>query len=192
MSEPLQGGPGSPGELVAVQFQARSPLDAGARAGSSHVRWIVLFLLCLMYLITYLDRVSIANTAPLISREFGFSKTTMGLIFSSFVWAYALFQVPGGWLGDRFGPRKVLTVIMGYRTVIAVLTTLAMSFSSFWGVRFLLGMGEAGAFPTATRAMQMWFPRQERGFVQGISHAASRFGAAVGPPLAVVIMVHYG
>jgi sugar phosphate permease len=160
--------------------------------GSGKSRWMVLFLLCLMYLITYLDRVSISNAAPLISQEFGFSKATMGVIFSAFVWAYALFQVLGGWLGDRFGPRKVLTIIMAYRTVIAALTTRAMGFSSFWAVRFMLGVGEAGAFPTATRAMQMWFPRQERGFVQGVTHAASRFGAAVGPPLAVAIMIHYG
>src|ERR1700694_2915116 len=108
----------------------------------------------------------------------------MGVIFSAFIWAYALFQVPGGWLGDRFGPRKVLSVIMAYRTVIAVLTTRALGLGSFWGIRFALGVGEAGAFPTATRAMQMWFPRKERGFVQGISHAARRFGGGGGPPLA--------
>ncbi|HXC31554.1 MAG TPA: MFS transporter [Verrucomicrobiae bacterium] len=160
--------------------------------GRSHVRWVVLFLLCLMYLITYLDRVSMANTAPLIIKEFGFSKVTMGIIFSAFIWSYSLFQVPGGWLGDRFGPRKVLSTIMTYRTVIAVLTTHAFGFSSFWGIRFALGVGEAGAFPTATRAMQMWYPRDERGFVQGISHAASRFGAAIGPPVTVIIMLHYG
>ena len=161
-------------------------------SGRSHVRWVVLLLLCLMYLITYLDRVSLANTATLISKEYGFSKLTMGIIFSAFIWSYALFQVPGGWLGDRFGPRRVLSTIMAYRTVIAVLTTLATGFYSLWGIRFLLGVGEAGAFPTATRAMQMWYPRDERGFVQGISHAASRFGAAIGPPVAVAIMIHYG
>jgi len=153
---------------------------------------MVLLLLCLMYLITYLDRVSIASTAPLISQEYGFNKVTMGVIFSAFIWSYAFFQVPGGWLGDRLGPRKVLAAIMAYRTVLAVVTTGAVGFASFWAVRFLLGVGEAGAFPTATRAMQMWFPRRERGFVQGISHAASRLGAAVGPPLAVAIMIHYG
>src|SRR6202158_5448554 len=159
---------------------------------SSHRGWMVLLLLCLMYFITYLDRVSISNAAPLISREFGFSKATMGVIFSAFVWAYAFFQVPGGWLGDRFGPRKVLTALMTYRTFIAVCTTRALGFSSFWTVRFALGVGEAGAFPTATRAMQMWFPRQERGVVQGVSHAASRLGAAIGPPVAVGLMLHYG
>ena len=166
--------------------------SASDPAGSGKSRWTVLVLLCLMYLITYLDRVSLSNAAPLISQEFGFSQATMGVIFSAFIWAYALFQVPGGWLGDRFGPRKVLTIIMAYRTVIATLTTRAMGFSLFWAVRFMLGVGEAGAFPTATRAMQMWFPRQERGFVQGVTHAASRFGAAIGPPLAVVMMIHFG
>src|SRR5271169_341335 len=167
-------------------------MEKQEESGRSHVRWVVLFLLCLMYLITYLDRVSLANTAPMISKEYGFSRVTMGIIFSAFIWAYALFQVPGGWLGDRFGPRKILTAIEVYRMAIAVLTTTATGFASLWGIRFALGVGEAGAFPTATRAMQMWYPRDERGFVQGISHAASRFGAAIGPPIAVAIMIHYG
>src|ERR1700674_3865177 len=146
-------------------------MDNSSGSRGSHVRWVVLLLLCLMYLITYLDRVSLANTATLIMKEYGFSKVTMGVIFSAFIWAYALFQVPGGWLGDRFGPRRVLSTIMAYRTVIALVTTLATGFYSLWGIRFALGVGEAGAFPTATRAMQMWYPRDERGFVQGISHA---------------------
>src|SRR5438105_14504148 len=147
---------------------------AAQRTRPSIGRWYILFLISLMYLITYLDRVNISTVAPVISKEFGFDKVTMGIIFSAFIWAYALFQVPGGWLGDRFGPRKVLAIIMAYRTVIATLTTRAMGFSLFWAFRFMLGAGEAGAFPTATRAMQMWFPRQERGFVQGVTHAASR------------------
>src|SRR5450756_2721586 len=76
-------------------------------------RWYVLVLISLMYLITYLDRVNISTAAPVISKEFGFDKITMGVIFSAFGWAYAMFQVPGGWLGDRFGARNVLTVIVG-------------------------------------------------------------------------------
>src|SRR5712671_6993246 len=80
-------------------------------------RWYVLFLISLMYLITYLDRVNISTVAPVISKEFGFDKVTMGIIFSAFVWAYALFQVPGGWLNDRFGPRRVLAIIVAYWSV---------------------------------------------------------------------------
>jgi sugar phosphate permease len=169
-------------------------MDSSNESEQSHVRWVVLLLLCLMYLITYLDRVSLASTKIFISKEYGFSPVTMGVILSAFVWGYALLQVPGGWLGDRFGPRRVLSIIMAYRTVIAILTTMVTGFYSLWGIRFALGVGEAGAFPTATRAMQMWYPRDERGFVQGVSHAASRFGVLRDrrPQLALVNSVHAG
>jgi sugar phosphate permease len=149
-------------------------------------------LISLMYLITYLDRVNISTAAPMISKEFGFDKITMGAIFSAFVWAYAMFQVPGGWMGDRFGPRKVLTVIVGYWSVMTALTAHAGGAISFIVIRFLFGIGEAGAFPGATRAMQLWYPREERGFVQGITHSASRAGAAIAPPIVVTIMATLG
>lgn len=155
-------------------------------------RWYVLFLISLMYLVTYLDRVNIAAAAPLISKEFHFSKVTMGLIFSAFVWAYAMFQVPGGWIGDRLGPRGVLASIVAYWSVMTALTARAVGLASFTAVRFLFGIGEAGAFPTATRAMQLWYPREERGLAQGVSHSASRLGAALAPPLVVAIMIHFG
>ena len=79
----------------------------------------------------------------------------MGVIFSAFVWAYALFQVPGGWLSDRFGARGVLTGVVGYWSIMTAATAAAFSAASFIVVRFLFGVGEAGAFPGATRAMQL-------------------------------------
>jgi sugar phosphate permease len=85
-----------------------------ASSARSYGRWYVLVLISLMYLITYLDRVNISTAAPVIAKEFGFDKITMGIIFSAFLWAYAAFQVPGGWLGDRFGARKILTIIVSY------------------------------------------------------------------------------
>jgi sugar phosphate permease len=154
-------------------------------------RWYILFLICLMYLITYLDRVNISTAAPVISKEFGFDKITMGFIFSAFAWAYAAFQVPGGWLGDRFGARSVLTIIVTYWSIMTAATAMAFSATSFFVVRFLFGIGEAGAFPVATRAMQNWYPKQERGFVQGITHSASRLGAAIAPPIVVLIMTAF-
>jgi len=153
-------------------------------------RWYILLLISLMYLITYLDRVNISTVAPVISKEFNFDKATMGFIFSAFAWSYALFQVPGGWIGDRFGPRRVLTVIVSYWSVMTAATGLAFSATSFIVLRFLFGVGEAGAFPGATRAMQLWYPRSERGFVQGITHSASRAGAAIAPPLVLLIMIN--
>src|SRR5262252_11001245 len=105
-------------------------------------RWYILLLISLMYLITYLDRVNISTAAPVISQEFGFDKVTMGVIFSAFVWAYAMFQVPGGWLGDRFGPRTVLTIIVGYWSIMTAATAAATGATSFVVVRFLFGVGE--------------------------------------------------
>ena len=161
-------------------------------ARPSRGRWYVLLLISVMYLITYLDRVNISTAAPQISKEFGFDKVTMGVIFSAFVWAYALFQVPGGWLSDRFGARKVLGVVVAYWSIMTAATAAAFGAISFVSIRFLFGVGEAGAFPGATRAMQLWYPQRERGFVQGVTHSASRLGAAIAPPLVVLIMTALG
>ena len=155
-------------------------------------RWYILVLICVMYLITYLDRVNISTAAPVISKEFGFDKITMGVIFSAFVWAYAIFQVPGGWMSDRFGARSVLATIVTYWSVMTAATAAATGALSFIVIRFLFGVGEAGAFPGATRGMQLWYPRSERGFVQGITHSASRLGAAIAPPLVVLIITNLG
>ena len=114
------------------------------RTRRSMGRWYILFLISLMYLITYLDRVNISTVAPVISKEFGFDKVTMGIIFSAFVWAYALFQVPGGWLNDRFGPRRVLAMIVAYWSVMTAATAAATGAVSFVFVRFLFGIGEGG------------------------------------------------
>ncbi len=159
---------------------------------ASYGRWYILGLICLMYLITYLDRVIISNTAPEIRTEFAFDQKTMGWIFSSFVLAYALFQVPGGWLSERFGPRAVLAALVAYWSLMTAAVGLATNSVSFMLLLFLLGVGEAGAFPGATRAMQMWYPRRERGFCQGFTHSASRLGAAIAPPIITAIIAVLG
>ena len=158
----------------------------------SRGRWYILLLISVMYLITYLDRVNISTAAPQISKEFGFDKVTMGVIFSAFVWAYAIFQVPGGWLSDRFGARTVLGSVVTYWSIMTAATAAAFGSISFIAVRFLFGVGEAGAFPGATRAMQLWYPQRERGLVQGVTHSASRLGAAIAPPIVVLIMSYLG
>jgi sugar phosphate permease len=163
-----------------------------ATARPSKGRWYVLLLISVMYLITYLDRVNISTAAPEISKEFGFDKVTMGVIFSAFAWSYALFQVPGGWLSDRFGARGVLTGVVGFWSIMTAATAAAFSGASFIAIRFMFGVGEAGAFPGATRAMQLWYPRRERGLVQGVTHSASRLGAAIAPPIVVLIMSELG
>src|SRR5258707_9930184 len=125
-------------------YHMQSSVAAKASSARSYGRWYVLVLISLMYLITYLDRVNISTAAPVIAKEFGFDKITMGIIFSSFVWAYAAFQVPGGWLSDRFGARSVLTIIVSYWSIMTAATAAATGAVSFVVLRFLFGIGEAG------------------------------------------------
>jgi sugar phosphate permease len=161
-------------------------------SGTSHVRWGVLLLICLMYLITFMDRANISVAATFIQSEFSLTKAQMGVAFSVFLWSYSLGQIPGGWLGDKFGPRKVLGLMVLFWSLMTMSTGLASGFASLVAVRFVFGLGEAGAFPTATRAMQTWFPRVERGFVQGLTHGFARFGIAIVPPVATALIVAFG
>jgi sugar phosphate permease len=158
----------------------------------SRVRWFILLLISVMYMITYLDRANISVTAPAMAAEFALSKTETGLIFSAFAWAYALGQIPGGFLADRLGPKRVLLLIVPFWSVMTAATAWASSALTLFGARFVFGLGEAGAFPSATRAMQLWFPKQERGVVQGVTHGFSRLAVAVTPPIAIAIMTALG
>ena len=143
-------------------------------------------------MITYMDRVVISNAAPSIREELGLSLVAMGWILASFRWSYALFQVPGGWLGDRIGPRRALTLIVSWWSLFTAATGLAWNAVSMTIVRFLFGVGEAGAFPTATRSLSRWLLPGERGFAQGLTHAGSRLGAALTPPIVVYIITVAG
>ena len=122
-------------------------------ARPTRVRYLVLGLTIAAYMITYIDRVVISSAVPSIQKEFGFSIVTMGWILSSFQWGYALFQIPGGWLGDRIGPRRAMTLIVTWWSLFTCFTVFAWSAGSMALIRFLFGMGEAGAFPIATRSL---------------------------------------
>ena len=158
----------------------------------SKTRWMVLVLISFMYLITYMDRSNISVAQPEIAKQFGLSKSAMGLVLAAFTWAYALGQVPSGWFGDRFGPKRVLVVIMSLWSVTAVMTGAAFGFASLFGARFLLGLSESGAFPVASRGMQLWFPRIECGRIQGTTHFFSRLAVAVTPFIAGSILLAFG
>src|SRR5580700_8212730 len=131
-----------------------NPSDA-SRRGVPATR-MVLALLCVMYLINYIVRVNVSTAAAVFQPELGLTNTQVGLIFSMFAYPYLLFQIVGGWVADRFGARKALTVsaiIWGGATL---LTGLAGSLAAMVGARLILGFGEGATFPTATRAMSDW------------------------------------
>lgn len=149
---------------------------------------IVLLLLCVMYLIFYVDRVNISTAAPLIKADLHLSNTELGLAFSAFAYPYAIFQLIGGWLGDKFGPRRILGLSGLMVCVATALTGLVGGLVSLFAARVALGLGEGASFPTATRAMASWTPEGSWGFAQGITHSFSRIGNAVTPPLIAALI----
>jgi sugar phosphate permease len=165
---------------------------SGLHVAPTKTRWLILFLISLMYLICYMDRSNISVAQPEIAKAFGLSKTAMSLVLSAFTWSYALGQIPAGWLGDRFGPKRVLSAIMSWWSIAAMMTGAALGFGSLFAARFFLGLGEAGAFPVASRGMQLWFPRSERGRIQGTTHFFSRFAVAITPLVAASILLAFG
>jgi sugar phosphate permease len=144
--------------------------------------WVIVFAVTLAIL-AYIDRVCISFAAPVISRDLGFDKVAMGRIFSAFAIAYALFEIPGGWLGDWMGPRKVLMRIVLWWSAFTALTGAMWSFGSMWVTRFLFGAGEAGCFPNLTKVFSTWLPFQEQVRAQGIMWAFARTAGAFTAPL---------
>jgi MFS family permease len=143
----------------------------------------------LLYLILFMDRVNISAVATLIKSDLKLSNSQMGVVFSAFAVPYAIFQLIGGWVGDRLGPRLALSLCCVVVSLTTVLTGFAGGFGSLFALRLALGFGEGAAFPTATRAMTRWTAPSRWGFAQGITHAFSRIGNAVTPPLMAALLV---
>jgi MFS family permease len=150
----------------------------------------VLTVVCLMYLVMYIDRVNIATVAPRMSTDLGLNNTEFGFAISAFAYPYALFQLIGGWVGDRLGPRRTLAMSGLVVCVSTICTGLVGGLGSLVAARVVLGFGEGSAFPTATRALSVWMPRARWGFAQGITHSAARLGNALTPALIAGLMAY--
>jgi ACS family glucarate transporter-like MFS transporter len=151
--------------------------------------WVIVFAVTLS-IITYIDRVCISQAAPLMTKDLGFSSKQMGWAFSVFFWAYALFEVPGGWLGDRIGARKVLMRVVMWWSFFTAATGWVFNLISLLVTRAMFGAGEAGCFPNLTKAFTVWLPKSERIRAQGIMWLSARWGGAFTPFLVVVILEH--
>jgi MFS transporter, ACS family, glucarate transporter len=147
-------------------------------------RFGVLFFLCTLALLLYIDRICIGQAETSIRAELGLSKSSMAWVFNAFMLAYCLFEVPTGHWGDRFGSRGVITRIVVWWSVFTALTGAAFGFYSLVAFRFLFGAGEAGAFPNAARVVTRWFPAEERGLARGAITMTSQLGGAIAPPIA--------
>jgi sugar phosphate permease len=143
-------------------------------------------------IITYLDRTSISITGNKITSELGLSITQFGWVLAAFSFAYGIFEIPTGILGDKLGPKKILTRIVIWWSLFTILTGFSYTFTVLLIVRFLFGVGEAGAYPNATVVISKWFPKGERGRAQSFIWIASRIGGALAPFLSVYIMNTFG
>jgi MFS transporter, ACS family, glucarate transporter len=151
--------------------------------------WVIVFAVTLA-IIQYIDRVCISQAAPSITRDLHLDEAQMGWVFSAFTLAYALFEIPAGYLGDRIGPRRVLIRIVLWWSFFTAATGWMRSWIALAVTRFLFGAGEAGAFPNLTKAFHRWLPLGERTRAQGIMWTSARLGGAFTPLLVFACLEH--
>src|ERR1700730_16748874 len=163
----------------------------------SHTRWLLVFWLFVLSAVAFLDRVNISIAGSSIAADYGLTNQQLGWVFSSFLLGYALFQTAGGWLSDKLGPRRVLTVGVAWWGIFTALTAIVPSqlrgaLLFFVAIRFLLGAGEAVIYPASNQFVSWWIPTQERGIANGIIFAGVGIGAGITPPAISYVMFHYG
>jgi MFS family permease len=150
-----------------------------------------LVLLVSMHFILFIDRVNLAAAASVMQQDLGLSNIALGVAFSAFNYAYAPFQLVGGWFADRFGARRTLTVCGLTWSITTIVTGAVTGLASLFAVRLVLGMGEGATLPAATRALSKWTSLASRGTAVGITHAAGRLGAGAAAPIVAFLITWF-
>ncbi|MDO8545461.1 MAG: MFS transporter [Opitutaceae bacterium] len=164
------------------------PSSGGERP--TRARFAVLGFALAVTAIAYIDRVRIAIAAPMIKADLGLSDAQMGYVFSAFTLAYALFEIPSGWMADRFGPRLTLARIVIWWSLMSAATGAAAGFWSLVLIRLFFGMGEAGTFPSLSRVYSRWLPAKEHGRAFGLTLMVGALGGALSLPLMGILLNH--
>ncbi len=182
--------------------QEPDQLDQSAPlAGATHVRWVVMGIVMAIMAVTALNRLNLSIAGKYIEEEFSFNTISMGLVFSSFLWGYALFQIPWGYICDRIGPRRTLTTSIFCFAVGSGAMVFAPRFAATTGVsalavfrivRFLTGVGEAAVSSNVTRVIASWTALRERGFASGLQVCGLGLGGTLTPIAIAWTMVHWG
>lgn len=155
-------------------------------------RLYVAALLFFAAVVNYVDRVNLSIAAPLIAKEFGWDPAMMGIIFSSFLWTYAICLIPVGWLTDKLGPRKLNACAISLWSAAAMLTGGVVNFATMLGVRLALGVGEAATWPSSGKVIRQWFPAKERGLATALFNSGSYFGPAIATPFVAWLVLATG
>jgi ACS family glucarate transporter-like MFS transporter len=151
-------------------------------------RYLVLVALFFLALIAYVDRACISSTKEPLAHALALSDSAMGLVFGAFALGYALAQIPAGWFADKTGPRLTLVLIVSLWSVLTTMTGASLGLLMLLTVRFLVGVAEAGVFPSSARAIYNWLPKKERGLANGVVFSGSRIGAALAFPLLAYLL----
>lgn len=163
-------------------------MESGAD-GKTPVSNRVFLLLCGMAFIMYVDRTNISIVAPILQKELQLTHTQLGLVFSAFATAYACCGVPGAWLSDRFGARRLLTISGLIWSVATIVTGFSYGLVAIVAARFFVGVGEAPIYATAARVISTWIPEHRRGLAQGMMHGSGRFANALAPIIVTALIV---
>jgi len=158
----------------------------------TNVRYVILAMLFLVTMINYLDRSSLGIASPVMKEELAFDAVKLGFAFSAFNWAYTIFNIPGGWLLDRYGAKKVYGIALLIWSVATFYQGFISTLVSLFVLRFLVGVAEAPSFPGNSRLATMWFPQHERGRAVSIYNSAQYFGLALFTPVMAWILHEYG
>lgn len=174
---------------------------APARTAADHktnVRWLILAMLFVITAVNYADRATIAIAGPVISKDLGLNAAQMGVIFSAFGWAYVIAQLPGGWLLDRFGSKRVYAASLALWSLFTIcqgfvgFATGALAVVVLFALRFLLGVAESPSFPGNGRVVAAWFPKQERATASAIFNSAQYFATVIFAPLMGFVTTAFG
>ncbi len=176
------------------------PIGAGAVVRPSRIRYQVLLAACSVAVISYIHRVGFATASTALKDDLCLSSKDLGYLMTAFLLAYGGFEVPGGMLGDRFGVRHVLAILVlgwslltgGITLVLLLPAVWGLRFAVLWGLRFGFGMFQAGGFPSLSRMMTDWMPMRERASAQGLVWMSSRLGGASVPLLLGALFDWYG
>lgn len=155
-------------------------------------RWTMILLCFLANTVNYIDRANLAVAGPSLRHELGLDAAVFGVILSGFFWTYSVMQLPFGWFADRVGARGALAVAVLWWSVFTGATAIARGFASLLGFRLLLGVGEAGAYPSCAKVAAAWFPRRERALASSIFDSGSRVGSALSLPLVTWLIGSFG
>jgi len=173
-------------------------MDAPIPIRRTKVRWLILVLLFTITTINYADRQTISFAAPFLARDFHLSVMRMGYTLSAFSWSYLIVQIPGGWLLDQFGSKKVYFCSLVFWSLFTGVTAyvgllpLGIVFPTLFALRLMLGVAEGPSFPANSRIVAAWFPTRERGLASAIFNSAQYFAQVLFAPIMGIIVTVLG